>query len=203
MEKVADTVTPQPVCAIVGALDVSLESLVHERADEGGRLLLVCVDVRDPGNLGALMRSGAASGAAGVVTCAGCVDPYSPKTVRASAGAVFSLPLVRGGEALGVLAQLRRVGYVVWGTEARGGKDYLEADLSGDVALVLGNEATGLPDDLSMQLDGQLTIPMAAAAESLNVAMAGAVLCFEAAKQRRAPAVAPIHSAEDPSLAGT
>jgi TrmH family RNA methyltransferase len=80
---------------------------------------------------------------------------------------------------------MRRRGVVLLGTRASGGTDYLVADFAGDVALVLGNEASGLPDELEVALDGALTIPMAEATESLNVAMTAAVLCFEAARRRR------------------
>ncbi len=186
MEKVADTVTPQPICAIVESGDVPLGDMAAGRP--GGacdRLVVVCVEVRDPGNFGAVMRSASASGAAGIVACDGCVDPYNPKAVRASAGSIFTLPLVKGGEPLAVLGVLRSAGYALWGTRVGGGVDYLQAALDGDVALVLGNEANGLPQDLDGVLDGSLTIPMAAGNESLNVAMSATVLCFEAARQRR------------------
>jgi TrmH family RNA methyltransferase len=189
MERVADTVTPQPVCAVVAALDVSLEALLAVPvADGGSRLWLVCADVRDPGNLGAVLRIAAASGVSGVITCAGSVDPYNPKTVRASAGAVFQVPLVKAPAPPETLEQMRRNGVVLLGTRASGGTDYLVADFAGDVALVLGNEASGLPDELEVALDGCLTIPMAEGTESLNVAMTAAVLCFEAARRRRLPA---------------
>jgi TrmH family RNA methyltransferase len=186
MERVADTVTPQPVCAIVGIDDLTLDALLAtDGPAAGGRLLLACVEVRDPGNLGAVLRTASASGTSGVVVCAGCVDPYNPKTVRASAGAIFNLPLVRGGEPGEVLRVLGGAGFELVGTTAGGGTDYLEMDLEGDVVLVLGNEASGLPDEVSAMLDRRLTIPMAEGTESLNVAMAAAVLCFEVARRRR------------------
>jgi TrmH family RNA methyltransferase len=186
MTRVADTVTPQPVCAVVAAVDVPLEELLQPVGRPGAdRLWVVCVDVRDPGNLGAALRVASASGVAGVVVCAGSVDPYNPKTVRASAGSILQVPLARAPEAAAALAALRAKGCRLLGTAASGGTDYLEADLSGDVALVFGNEASGLPTDLSAVLDGSITIPMAAGTESLNVAMSAAVLCFEAARRRR------------------
>ncbi|HXY45649.1 MAG TPA: TrmH family RNA methyltransferase, partial [Acidimicrobiales bacterium] len=105
MERVADTVTPQPVCAIVATVDLDVGSLLAEPSPAGAsRLVLVCVDVRDPGNLGAVLRIAAAAGAAGVIVCAGSVDPYNPKTVRASAGAVFQVPLVRASDPSKTLA---------------------------------------------------------------------------------------------------
>jgi TrmH family RNA methyltransferase len=186
MDRVADTITPQPVCAVVAAVDVTIaEILARPGSTDTPRLWLVCVDVRDPGNLGAVLRIAAASGVSGVVACAGSVDPYNPKTVRASAGAVFHVPLVKGSEPSAALAALREAGFWLLGTTVAGGADYLEANFDGDVALVLGNEASGLSHDLDMVLDGAVTIPMADGTESLNVAMTAAVLCFEAARRRR------------------
>jgi TrmH family RNA methyltransferase len=105
--------------------------------------------------------------------------------VRASAGAIFHVPVVVGGPAVEVLAELGRQGLRRLATVARGGEDYTAVDLSGPMAVVLGNEANGLPDGLDAHLDGALSIPMAARTESLNVATAAAVVCFEAARQRR------------------
>jgi TrmH family RNA methyltransferase len=180
LERVADAATPQPVCAVVGFVDVALDTVL------GRAPLLVCVDVRDPGNLGALVRVADAAGAGGVIACAGSADPYGPKTVRASAGSLFHVPLVTGGPAAEVLAALGSAGYRRLGTLARGGLDYVEADLSGRVALVFGNEASGLDPGTASLLDGAVTVPMAGRAESLNVAMTATVLCFEIDRRRRA-----------------
>jgi RNA methyltransferase, TrmH family len=181
LERVADTVTPQPVAAIVAAVDVDLDAL------GGGDLFVVCVDVRDPGNLGTLLRIAEASGASGVICCEGSVDTYSPKTVRASAGSLFHVPVVAGGEPLEVLDRLGRWEVRRLGTDARAGTPYDEVRLTRPTAIVLGNEAHGLPPDLAAGLDDTITIPMAGRTESLNVGMAAAVLCFEVARQRRTP----------------
>jgi TrmH family RNA methyltransferase len=180
LERVADTVTPQPVAAIVSSVDVDLEAL------RGGDLFVVCVDVQDPGNLGTVLRIAEASGASGVICCEGSVDTYSPKTVRASAGSLFHVPVVAGGEPLEVLDRMGRWEIRRLGTDIRAGTPYDEAALARPTAFVLGNEAHGLRPGLAAQLDDTITIPMAGRTESLNVGMAAAVLCFEAARQRRA-----------------
>ena len=180
MERVADTVTPQSVSAVVAMVATPLAGL------SGSGTVLVCVDVRDPGNLGAAIRSAAAAGTDGVVCCAGGVDPFNPKAVRASAGALFQVPLVVDVAPIDALAALSLAGYRTLATVARGGTDYAATDLAGPVALVLGNEAAGMPDDVAQRCDGAVTIPMAAGTESLNVAVSAAVLAFEAARQRRA-----------------
>lgn len=185
MEHLADTVTPQPVVAVVGFVDVPLDALVP-RVGSRAALVVVCVDVRDPGNAGTILRSAEAAGAAGLVFCDGSVDVYNPKTVRASAGSLFYVPVVAGGNAQTVLDRVGSWGLRRLGAVAGRGEDPALVDLVAPVALVLGNESTGLPDPVEPLLDGRLSIPMAGRAESLNVGMAAAVLCFEAARQRRA-----------------
>ena len=180
LARVADTVSPQPVLAVVGAVDITLARL-HERRPD---LVVVCVDVRDPGNAGAVLRAAEAAGAGGVVCCGHSVDLSNPKTVRASAGTLFQVPVVAGGEPGEVLDELGRWGLVRLGTAARRGSDYTTLDLTRPVAIVVGNEASGLPQ-LGTHLDELISIPMAGHAESLNVAVAAAVVCFEAARQRR------------------
>ncbi len=181
LERVADTVTPQPVLAVAAAVDVGLEALA------GASLVLVCVDVRDPGNLGTVLRSAEAAGVGGIICCDGSVDIYNPKCVRASAGSLFHTRIVSRGDPVEVLGTVGGWGLRRLGTRADGGVAYTRADLAGPTALVLGNEAHGLPERAAAALDGWVTIPMAGRAESLNVGMAAAVLCFEAARQRSSP----------------
>ena len=179
LARASDTVTPQPVAAVVPYLDVPLERL------RGASLLVVCVDLRDPGNAGTVLRSAEAAGAGGVVFASGSVDVYNPKTVRASAGSVFHVPVVTGDDAAEVLDEVGRWGVRRLAASASGGADYDSLDLLAPVALVLGNEAHGLPPAVADHVDQPVTIPMAGRAESLNVGMAAAVLCFEVARQRR------------------
>ena len=179
MESVADAVTPQPVCAVLPVVDTPLHALPT------GGVVVVAVDVRDPGNAGTLIRSAAAAGARGVVLCDGCVELYNPKTVRATAGALFRLPVVTSVSVDGALTSFGTAGRRRLAAVARGGDDYTTVDLTGPVALVVGNEAHGLPEALP-RIDGNVTIPMPGSTESLNVGVATAVLCFEAARQVRA-----------------
>lgn len=179
LERVADTVTPQPVLAVVPFLDRPLADL------RNAQLTVVAVDVRDPGNLGTILRSAEAAGADGVLCCGGSVDLYNPKTVRASAGSLFHVPVVAGGDPVEVLREMATWGVQRLSTAATGGRDYSEVDLTRPVAFVLGNEANGLGHDIDELVDERVTIPMIGRSESLNVGMAAAVLCFEAARQRR------------------
>lgn len=181
-----DTATPQGVAAVARRPEVALE--VTLAAAASGPLALVLVDVSDPGNAGTLLRAAEASGAAAVLFCGTSVDPCNPKCVRASAGALFHLPVSAGGEAVAVLEGLGQVGVRRAATVVRGGAPYHQLDLTGPIAVVLGSEAHGLPAALDHMVDVRCTIPMAGRSESLNVAMAGSVLCFEALRQREVSA---------------
>ncbi|MHB8682044.1 MAG: TrmH family RNA methyltransferase [Acidimicrobiales bacterium] len=178
LERVADTVTPQPLLTVVRTPSWSLDDI------GSGGFVVVCVDVRDPGNAGAVIRAADAAGADAVVCCEGTADPWNPKTVRASAGSVLHLPVVAAGEPAAVLEALGGRGLRRMAAATRGGVPHSAADLTVPLALVLGNEASGLPAGLRDVVDAELTIPMAGRAESLNVATAAAVLCFEVRRQR-------------------
>ncbi len=179
LERVADAVTPQPVLAVVPMLHRSLDDL-------DGDLVVVCADLRDPGNAGSVLRSADAAGARAVVWCGDTVDPYNPKAVRASAGSLFHVPLAVEHDAVAALAALAERRYRCLGAVARGGTEYTAVDWRRPTAVVLGNEASGLPPSLLDALDDTVAIPMVGRAESLNVGVAWAVLCFEALRQRRA-----------------
>ncbi|MBI2709908.1 MAG: RNA methyltransferase [Actinobacteria bacterium] len=184
LRRALDVVTPQPVAAVVRV--PAVESA--DRALAVSDLALGLLDVSDPGNAGTLMRTAEAAGA-GAVVLGGCsVDPFSPKSVRASAGAVFRIPVVVESDNVTALERMGAAGLRRVGTRAGAGTDYDRADLTGRVAIVLGSEAHGLPGSLGALLDETVAIPMAGPTESLNVAAAGAVVCFEVLRQRRAAA---------------
>jgi TrmH family RNA methyltransferase len=162
--------------------------MVHRPLEDLGpqALVVVAVGLADPGNLGTLLRSAEAAGAA-VVVAGDSVDPYNPKAVRASAGTLLAVPLVVDADVLGVLDALGRQGYRRLATVVHGGSDYVALDWGRPSALVLGNEAAGLDDATLAACDERVSVPMVGRAESLNVAMAGTVLCFEALAARRRP----------------
>ena len=178
LEKIGTTQTPQPVLGVA-----PLPPMVGLDALAAG-LVVVCVGVADPGNLGTIVRSAEAAGARAVLVSDG-VDPWNPKVVRGSAGAVLGVPIVVVESAVEALGSLRGRGWRAVGAEGSAALDYTEANLDGSVALVLGSEAHGLPDDVTAALDAIVRIPMAGAIESLNVAVAASVLMFEAARQSR------------------
>ena len=185
LARVTDTVTPQGVVAVASRPTPGLD-LAGTDGD-----VLVLVGVGDPGNAGTLVRTAEAAGAEAVVFCEGSVDPFTPKCVRASAGSVFHVPVFSGGEPVEVLQRLGMDGRRRVATAARAGVAVDETDLTAPLAIVLGNEAHGLPVAVGSEVDEWVHIPMAGRVESLNVAVAGALVCFEAARQRRSREVRP------------
>lgn len=150
-------------------------------------LIVVAVDVQDPGNMGALIRSAEAGGATGVVATTGSADPFGWKALRGAMGSAFRLPIARVADAYDAMTLVRRVaGLRIAATVRSAGIAMNEADLTGALALFVGSEGTGLPDDVVAQAELRITIPMAPPVESLNVAAATAVLVYEARRQRDA-----------------
>jgi TrmH family RNA methyltransferase len=181
LERIATTRTPQPLIGVAPMRDQTVSDF--SAVDH----VFMAVDVADPGNAGTLLRIAEASGAAGVVFSGNSVDAHNPKVVRASAGAIFGVPVVEADDPVTVLDQLRAAGRCPLGAVPSDGVPYDHAPLADAVAIILGGEARGLAPEVVARLDGTVTIPMAGSTESLNVAMAAAVLGFEARRQRSAP----------------
>jgi len=177
LARAVDTQHPQPVAAIARMpADPPLGT---------PQLALVAVGVNDPGNAGTLLRSADAAGVDLVVFCDDSVDPYNPKCVRASAGSLFRVPTVRAAGAVETLRDLRASGVRTLGLVARRGTAYDTIDYAVPSAVVVGSEAHGLPPTVESLVDEKVTIPMRGPIESLNVGMAGTIVCFETLRQRR------------------
>ncbi len=183
LERVASTESPQAPLAIVAMADQAAAFAVLR----GASFVVVLDQVTDPGNLGTILRSAEAAGADLVVLTPGSVDPYNPKVVRASAGALFHVPIAQA-----TIDEVADAGLELFGTSshAHPGRTvvpHTDADLTGRIAIVMGNEAAGLPEewsDTAGPVRRWLTIEHRGRSESLNVAMAATVLAFEAARQR-------------------
>lgn len=180
LEAVSDASTPQGVVAVVAMRDVSLSEI-----DGGVDLVLVLDQVRDPGNAGTLVRCATAAGAGAVVFTRGSVDPYAPKTVRSAAGLTDDVDLVRDADFAETARELGARGFSLVGTDAAAETAYDDLDYTGRVAFVVGNEAWGIAEEHRAVLGRLVAIPMPGNAESLNAGIAGAILLFEAVRQRR------------------
>lgn len=201
LAKVLDLKTPQGVVALVERRSVDLAPVLDD-ASSRARPVLVLVGLQDPGNVGTLVRVAEAAGCAGVVMTPGSVDVANPKTVRATAGAVFRVPVVEQVEIDQLLDACSVAGVSTRATVGRGGVPLDEVPLGGAVAVLVGSEAHGLPADVVRRCAGTLTVPMDGAVESLNAAIAGSVVLFEAARQRRS-ATGERRTVSDPSGGGT
>jgi len=208
-EGIADTEHPQGVAALVQPRTAELNDLLHPSSRAVSPttnaltgvtpLLVILVGVQDPGNVGTIVRTAAAFGATGVATCSsgqsGTANPFGPKALRASAGAALHLPILAGMSLPILLAQLRIGGVRTLASSVREIADShgnaaappllpWEVDWRDSVALLVGNEGAGLPEEAERSADARVRIPMATTSESLNAAAAAAVLFYEAARQR-------------------
>jgi 23S rRNA (guanosine2251-2'-O)-methyltransferase len=187
---VAKTPAHQGVVALVRAQEMlSIEDLFEPvRGDGGARLLLALDGVEDPQNLGALLRVADGAGVDGVLMTERRSAPLSPVAIKASAGATEHLRIARVVNLVRALEELKKRNLWIIGLDERGSSDYDRFDMTGDCVLVLGREGAGLHDLVRKTCDHLLRIPMAGGVSSLNVSAAGAVVLYEAFRQRRAKA---------------
>ncbi|MEO9330509.1 TrmH family RNA methyltransferase [Gordonia aurantiaca] len=178
--KLAETTTPPGIFAVCPLLDVALETVLAGEP----RLLAIAVEPREPGNAGALIRCAAAMGADAVVLLGDAVDPHNGKCVRASAGTVFTVPVVRHRKVAGGLDAIAAAGVTLLATAADGEVDLDHADevLSGRIGWLFGNEAHGLSPEVQAAAHHRVSIPIRGRAESLNVAAAAAICLYESAR---------------------
>jgi TrmH family RNA methyltransferase len=174
-----DTETPQGVAALVKVKAHQLEDLF--RVSEP--MIVVVAGVQDPGNLGTILRSAEAFGAVGVVVTEGTVSPFNSKSVRASAGSIFRLPVIKA-LAREIVPVLANKGLRLLGTTSHKGTPLPEADCRGAIAICIGNEGAGLPKELLAKVSANIVIPHSARVESLNAGVAASIVLYEAARQR-------------------
>jgi RNA methyltransferase, TrmH family len=184
-DSVLPSETPQGVAALVRWKEFSLEDVL-DRMQVGP--ILVIAGLQDPGNLGTILRSAEAFGSAGVVLGEGTVSPFNSKVIRASAGSVFRLPVVVAKSEGGleqVCAKFRTKNVRLMTTSSHKGTPVDQANLTGAVAVFVGSEGAGVPRSLMNQMDETIAIPHAAQVESLNAGVAGSIVLYEAARQRK------------------
>jgi TrmH family RNA methyltransferase len=180
MDAAAESKTPQPVMAVVELREHVEEELISHSS----RLIVVAHQLQDPGNLGTIIRTAEAVGAAGVAITRNSVDPHNPKTVRASMGSILRLPVVKIADAQGFLGKCKKAGFQVAAMVLQGDRNLFDADMTKPTAVIFGQEGSGLQGSLLESVDLQLRIPMAETIDSLNVATSAAVVLYEALRQR-------------------
>jgi TrmH family RNA methyltransferase len=185
LNSLAETVTPQGMVAVCHHLDVTLSHALTARP----RLVAVLAGIRDPGNAGTVLRTADAAGAEAVIFAGDTVDPYNGKCVRASAGSLFHVDVVRAADPFHVVTTLRDAGLTVLAADGYGSHDLdtLADDgaLAVPTAWMFGSEAHGLPADLADATDARVRVPLHGRAESLNLAAAAAVCLYASARAHR------------------
>lgn len=186
LASMSDAVTPAGVIAVCRFIDRPLDQVLLAAGRATPRLVVICADVRDPGNAGTVIRTADAAGADAVILAGDAVDLYNPKTIRASVGSVFHLPVVIERDPEAAVRAARAAGLGVLAADMDG-RTLFEADdlLAAPTAWLFGNEAWGLPADLRDAADAVVSIPIFGQAESLNLATAAAVCLYASARAQR------------------
>jgi RNA methyltransferase, TrmH family len=178
----SDTVTPAGLVAVCERPEPALDDVLASEP----RLVAVGVEIGEPGNAGTLIRIAHAMGAAAVIFAGYSVDPYNGKCLRASAGSVFSIPVVVAPDVGAAVTALQAAGLRVLATTVDGELSLDDADLAGPTAWLFGAESHGLAPQLARQADNRVAIPMSGGAQSLNVAAAAAICLYQSARAQRA-----------------
>ncbi|MEW6661994.1 MAG: TrmH family RNA methyltransferase [Bacillota bacterium] len=179
LQVICSTEHPQGVVGVVKRKDYSLESIISQPEC----FLLFADQVQDPGNLGTIMRTASAVGATGIILSPGTVDPYNEKTIRSTMGAILSIPILEGIKVEEFLDQARCNQVKVVAGDLEGKKPHFHTNLSGKICIAVGNEAGGISPELRAGADELVTIPLKCNVESLNVAVAAAILLYEKIRQ--------------------
>jgi len=178
--ELSETVSPQGIIALCHMEEKALSDITKEQKS----CVVMCEALQNPGNIGTVIRTAHASDCGGVILTKGCCDLYNPKIVRATMSGMFSVPVVQNQESRKVIEYFRALGYrIVAGALTENAASFYEADLSGKTLIIIGNEGNGVEEETLSLCDCVLKIPMRSDAESLNAAVAGAVMIYEHYRQ--------------------
>ncbi|MFA5839051.1 MAG: RNA methyltransferase [Candidatus Margulisiibacteriota bacterium] len=172
--------TPQGILAVVKEQSYQLNDVIKA----GNPLVVFCIDVQDPGNLGTIIRTADAVGASGVVLSKGTVDLYNPKVIRSTMGSLFHLPIVQDVEVEAAITFFKQHKIKLVAADLTGEKSHFALKYDCPLAVLVGNEGAGLSSEYSALCDEKVKIPMPGRAESLNVSVSTAVILYEAVRQR-------------------
>lgn len=181
LEKISDTVTSQGIVGVVKIKDFTQEFLFQRKPE----LLLALDSIKDPGNMGTLIRTADAFGVDGVILSEECVDLFNSKVVRSTMGSIFHIPILKDVDLQNFLPDLKRKGFKIFVTELKEGKACDSLDCSGKICLVLGSEPEGVSQNLVQLADHLVKIPIQGKAESLNVTVACGILLYELTRKRK------------------
>jgi TrmH family RNA methyltransferase len=177
---ISDTDNPQYIMAVINIEGQRLDDILKAR----GLLLVITDGIRDPGNLGTIIRTADAAGASAVLLLKGTVDPYNPKVIRSTMGSIFCIPVIQISDAGELFARLKKRGVKLIASSPGGGTPFWDADLSGEIGIIIGSEANGISEQVLEYADVNVVLPMPGRAESLNASVACGILIYKALEQR-------------------
>lgn len=183
--KISDTRTPQGVLVVVRQSEWSMQDLLSETTGSRKPLLLLCERIQDPGNLGTMLRTAEAAGATGVIISSDSADPYQPKVVRATMGAILRIPFVITESVTDAVNFCKSQTVPVYAATLENASVYDTISYEGPCAFVIGNEGEGLTQETIAAATDRVRIPMQGQTESLNASVAASILLYEANRQRR------------------
>lgn len=177
---ISDTQNPQGILAVCTQKSHTIEDILIKDKP----FILVANELQDPGNLGTIIRVADAAGVTGVILTKGCVDLYNPKVLRATMGSIFHIPIVSNANPLDTILTLKQNNILTLSAHLQGKTTPYEVNLNQSVAIIVGNEANGISDEVANQTDALVRLPMPGLAESLNVSIASGILLYEVVRQR-------------------
>ncbi len=182
--KISDTKTPQGILCVIKQYHRELSGFL-DNTHKKPPLYIILEDIRDPGNLGTIFRTGEGAGVDGIFMGSGCVDIYNPKTVRSTMGSIFRVPFLTDTDIPDLIPKLQDAGIQIFAAQLEGAVNYDNESYIYGTSFLIGNEASGLRPETAEKADAKIRIPMEGKVESLNAATAATVLMYEAYRQRR------------------
>lgn len=179
MESISGTESPQGVLAVARQLRWTFKDLTKQK-----RAVIIACGLQDPGNLGTIIRSADAGGCGGVFTTQNSVDIYNSKVIRATMGSIFRVPVMKFDDTEEAISALKKEGYQIIATTAHSRSSYLDPDYMKPTAFLIGQEGSGLSEEVLRSADKKVFIPMKKGVESLNAAVSASILIYEAFRQR-------------------
>ncbi len=177
----SDTKTPQGIMALVKMSEYSVLDMLQDE----NPLIMILENLQDPGNLGTIIRTAEGAGVDGIIMTTGTVDIYNPKVIRSTMGAMYRMKFAYTDKLCDTVGLLKSRGITTYAAHLKGAVDYVTCDYKKGTAFFIGNEGNGLTDEATKLADRKIIIPMKGSLESLNAAVSGALLMYEAFRQRR------------------
>ncbi|MCX7922491.1 MAG: 23S rRNA (guanosine(2251)-2'-O)-methyltransferase RlmB [Clostridia bacterium] len=177
--EISDTDSPQGILAVIKIKRNRLDDLFDNNS-----FIVILDSIQDPGNMGTIIRTADAAGAAGVIISRGCVDLYNPKVLRSTMGSIFHIPFYLSDNLIESIATIKSRGIKTYAAHLKGTANYYEVDIDSCSAIIVGNEANGISDEVANSADLLVKIPMPGRAESLNASVAASLLIYEAVRRR-------------------